>query len=131
MKREEVNLDQLKGKNPFKVPVGYMEGLTDQIMQRIPEKEEEQIRPVFFMDRVRPWLYMAAVFIGLGLFFKAIVGIDSTQTGKADSVLLVQNHLQNDISLNTEQNEEEDYLDYLEAQYVDILMDEEFKLTRY
>ena len=28
MKTEQNNLDRLKGKNPFTVPEGYMEGLT-------------------------------------------------------------------------------------------------------
>ena len=71
MKTEQNNLDRLKGKNPFTVPEGYMEGLTANIMSQLPEREpEEEVKKVSLMDRVRPWLYMAAVFAGLGLFFK-------------------------------------------------------------
>ena len=73
MKKEENNLDRLKGTNPFTVPEGYMEGLTERIMSQLPEKQEERAKRISLMDRVRPWLYMAAVFAGLGLFFKAIV----------------------------------------------------------
>mgnify|MGYP001092870525 CR=1 FL=1 len=32
MKTEQNNLDRLKGKNPFTVPEGYLEGLTANIM---------------------------------------------------------------------------------------------------
>ena len=73
MKTEQNNLDRLKGKNPFTVPEGYMEGLTANIMSQLPEREpEEEVKKVSLMDRVRPWLYMAAVFAGLGLFFKVL-----------------------------------------------------------
>ena len=70
MKTEQNNLDRLKGKNPFTVPEGYMEGLTANIMSQLPERELKRGEKVSLMDRVRPWLYMAAVFAGLGLFFK-------------------------------------------------------------
>ncbi len=66
MKKEENNLDRLKGTNPFTVPEGYMEGLTERIMSQLPEKQEERAKRISLMDRVRPWLYMAAVFAGLG-----------------------------------------------------------------
>ena len=59
MKKEENNLDRLKGTNPFTVPEGYMEGLTERIMSQLPEKPEERAKRLSLMDRVRPWLYMA------------------------------------------------------------------------
>ena len=61
MKKEENNLDRLKGTNPFTVPEGYMEGLTERIMSQLPEKPEERAKRISLMDRVRPWLYMATV----------------------------------------------------------------------
>ena len=130
MRKEEVNFDHLKDKNPFKVPEGYMEGLTDQIMNVLPEKQEDEVDPVFFMDRIRPWLYMVAVFVGLGLFFKAILGIDSSESKSAGRELLVLTENQNEFSVDLEQNENEEYLDYLEAQYVNYLMDEELHAFR-
>ena len=130
MRKEEVNFDYLKDKNPFKVPEGYMEGLTDQIMNVLPEKQEDEVDPVFFMDRIRPWLYMVAVFVGLGLFFKAILGIDSSESKSAGRELLVLTENQNEFSVDLEQNENEEYLDYLEAQYVNYLMDEELHAFR-
>lgn len=90
MKKEENNLDRLKGTNPFTVPEGYMEGLTERIMSQLPEKPEERAKRISLMDRVRPWLYMAAVFAGLGLFFKAIVGINGSDGSTASDSLLVR-----------------------------------------
>ena len=55
MKKEENNLDRLKGTNPFTVPEGYMEGLTERIMSQLPEKQEERAKRISLMDRVRPW----------------------------------------------------------------------------
>ena len=50
MKTEQNNLDRLKGKNPFTVPEGYMEGLTANIMSQLPEREpEEEVKKVSLM----------------------------------------------------------------------------------
>lgn len=88
MKTEQNNLGRLKGKNPFTVPKGYMEGLTANIMSQLPEREpEKEAKKVSLMDRVRPWLYMAAVFAGLGLFFKVLVGPED-KAAKTDSLLV-------------------------------------------
>ncbi len=71
MKEMNSNLDKFKGDNPFKTPQGYMDGLNDLIMSQLPGKESNNAIQITFAQRVRPWLYLAAVFVGLGLFFKA------------------------------------------------------------
>ena len=66
MKKEENNLDRLKGTNPFTVPEGYMEGLTERIMSQLPEKQEERAKRISLMDRVRPcctWLRYSLVLV--------------------------------------------------------------------
>lgn len=128
MKKEDNNLDRLKGTNPFTVPDGYMEGLTERIMSQLPEKREEKAKPVSLMDHVRPWLYLAAVFAGLGLFFKAIVGIGGFDGDAASDSLLVRTEIPA-TSLEAIEavgaEEDEEYLEYLEAQYARDLLDEE------
>lgn len=76
MKDMNSNLDKFKGDNPFKTPQGYMDGLNDLIMSQLPVKESKKAIQITFAQRVRPWLYLAAVFAGLGLFFKAVIGPD-------------------------------------------------------
>lgn len=123
MEKEQNNLDRFKGKNPFTVPDGYMEDLTANIMSRLPEKPQVEVKKISMMDRMRPWLYMAAVFAGLGLFFKAIVGIDGGQS-KTDTLLVRSNDASATISA-IQDAENEEYLEYLEAQYTDYLLAEE------
>ena len=69
MNKKENTLDRLKGKQPFRVPDGYMEGLTNRIMESLPEPPAMEAESVSLVERIRPWLYLAAVFAGLGLFF--------------------------------------------------------------
>lgn len=129
MEKESGNLERLKGKNPFLVPEGYMEGLTDQIMSRISEQTyEEEKKTVSLMDRIRPWLYMAAVFAGLGLFFKAIVGfLPEDGMNRVDSLLVNTAVPQEALDLIQDEmnDEDEEYLEYIEAQYADYLIAEE------
>lgn len=123
MEKEQNNLDRFKGKTPFTVPGGYMEDLTANIMSQLPEKLQVEAKKISMMDRVRPWLYMAAVFAGLGLFFKAIVGIDGGKSN-TDALLVQSNDTSATISA-MQATEDEEYLEYLEAQYTDYLLAEE------
>lgn len=121
MKAEQHNLDRFKGNNPFKVPEGYMEGLTTNIMSQLPDKSpNEGPKKVSLMDKVRPWIYMAAVFAGLGLFFKAIVGSEH-QASKTDS-LLVKNSVTVNNASAVPGTEDEEYLEYLEDRYAGYIL---------
>ena len=128
MKTEQNNLDRLKGKNPFTVPEGYMEGLTANIMSQLPERApEEEVKNVSLMDRGRPWLYMAAVFAGLGLFFKVLVGSED-KAAKTDS-LLVKTEVSPASVSALQAAEDEEYLEYLEEQYAGYILAEEIGET--
>lgn len=74
MSKKTIHLDEIGNKNPFKVPEGYFEGLTDQIMSQLPEKVQEETVVVSLWDRVKPWVYMAAMFGGIALMIKVFVG---------------------------------------------------------
>ncbi|MDD6765626.1 MAG: hypothetical protein PUF30_01440 [bacterium] len=125
MDKKTYNLDNLRGKQPFSVPKGYMDGLTDRIMNQIPEKRPQAEEPlvISWADRVRPWLYLAAVFAGLGIFFKTIVGI-MPQTENAEDSLLVQSErpLVSPDEIEAEQEEDLEYLEYIEMKYSDDLI---------
>ncbi len=122
MKANGNNLDQLKNRNPFSVPDGYFEGLTSRIMQELPEKEDVvQPKRISMMDRVRPWLYMAAIFAGLGLFFKGIVSIDTSVTAPKE-LLLVKSDFTPAALSGVQLTEDEEYLEYLEDRYTEYLV---------
>ena len=119
MKTEQNNLDRLKGKNPFTVPEGYMEGLTANIMSQLPEREPE--------EEVKKVSLMAAVFAGLGLFFKVLVGSED-KAAKTDS-LLVKTEVSPASVSALQAAEDEEYLEYLEEQYAGYILAEEIGET--
>ena len=127
MNKKENTLDRLKGKQPFRVPDDYMEGLTNRIMESLPEPPVMEAESVSLVERIRPWLYLAAVFAGLGLFFKAIIGIEGTQEDSSADSLLVRSELPS-ASLEAIESEaaqeEADYLEYIEERYADYLLKE-------
>ncbi len=101
-----------------------MEGLTERVMSRLPEKPQRmEAKKVTMTDRVRPWLYMAAVFAGMGLFFKAIVGIGGGKS--AADTLIVQSATVSETKAAIREAENEEYLEYIEAQFTDCLLSEE------
>jgi len=78
MINEEDFLNSKMGKrNPFTVPEGYFEQLTQQVMDKIPQAVTTEMKPVrkpakiAVMKRLRPWLYAAAC-ICVGVFIAAI-----------------------------------------------------------
>ncbi|MDR1161175.1 MAG: hypothetical protein LBK45_02440 [Tannerellaceae bacterium] len=112
MKKELDNWERLKGNKPFKTPEGYFEDFTSRMMSQLPEKKYEQPKKVTLMERVRPWLYMAAVFAGLGLFFKAIISLGDPS----------------DALVERQAEVNEDYLEYVESQYASYILAEEMDI---
>lgn len=128
MKKEISNLDRLKGKNPFSIPEGYMEGLTDHIMSRIPEQAPRKAaKQISLLDRIRPWLYMAAVFAGLGLFFKVIVGPEQKKEGS--DALLVNTEVPSGTLTAMQAVDDDEYLEFLEDRYASYILAEEIGET--
>lgn len=71
MKEEDKLLKKIGTENPFRVPEGYFEGFTSDLMSRLPEKEKTDVhREPTTWEKVRPWLYMAAMFIGAALIIR-------------------------------------------------------------
>ena len=127
MNKKENTLDRLKGKQPFRVPDGYMEGLTNRIMESLPEPPVMEAESVSLVERIRPWLYLAAVFAGMGLFFEAIIGVDSAREDTLSDTLLVRSEVPS-ASLEAIESEaaqeEADYLEYIEERYANYLLRE-------
>ncbi len=130
MEKKQTNLEQMKGQSPFRMPEGYMEGLTSQIMSQLPEKPKAEARQVSMTERMRPWLYLAAVFAGLGLFFDVIIGFNKSDEGgsRMDSLLVRTENVADVSAFSTSDalsEEDAEYLDYIESQYASYILDEE------
>ena len=80
MKKEETNLLNRCGKeNPFKVPEGYFENFAVQMMDQLPEKTPAVTPAVTLWTRIKPWIYMTAMFCGIMLMVQTFMGKEDTQ----------------------------------------------------
>ena len=61
--------------NPFSVPDHYFEDFSRNLMAKLPEKEPLPLpeEPTLW-QRVKPWIYMAAMFCGIMLSVRVFVG---------------------------------------------------------
>ena len=125
MKDMNSNLDKFKGDNPFKTPQGYMDGLNDLIMSQLPVKESKKARPITFARRVLPWLYLAAVFAGLGLFFKAVIGPDFIGKQNTSDSLYVQSSVSEGTMSALSSAEDKEYQEYIENKYANYVLEGE------
>ena len=89
MKEEDILLKKLGKEDSFKVPDGYFENLTSEVMNKLPEKEKVVFKeePVSTWTRLKPLLYMAAMFVGAALIIlvassdrKSVADIDVEAT---------------------------------------------------
>lgn len=65
--------------NPFTVPEGYFANFTKELMEKLPEKEIVEEPEITFWQRSKPWLYMAAMFVGMMFSIKLFVGNPSKE----------------------------------------------------
>lgn len=75
MDKENKILRKVGTNNPFRVPDRYFENFHRQLMECLPEKESAQPMPELTLwQRVKPWIYMTAMFCGIMLSAKMFVG---------------------------------------------------------
>lgn len=86
MKEEDSLLKKVGKENPFKVPERYFENLTSEVMNALPEKkpapETEHPTP---WTRMRPLLYMVAMFIGAFLIIRVGLWTRKADTNMAEA----------------------------------------------
>lgn len=85
MKEEQEIIRKCGKGTPFKVPEGYFEDFTRNLMAQLPEKgslEEEQPEPsITPWQRIKPLLYLAAMFIGMIVCVRVVLGEQTTIIG--------------------------------------------------
>ena len=112
MKEEDEILRKIGTGNPFRVPDGYFEKLTSEVMEHLPDKAPlpfEQKKPTRW-DRIKPWVYMAAMFAGAALIIRVASADRSVPTSVAEQTtaddaeteyinMAVENSMMDDYSL--------------------------------
>lgn len=110
-KLEEID----RKRNPFKVPDNYFARLNEEIMNHLPEKENVAPRTVPLWEKVKPWVYMAAMFVGLYITIQFL-----TRQPENGNVASRQSVVQNQEGYwSTVQVTEEEFYQYLEEQLVE------------
>ena len=69
-------------KTSFELPEGYFEQFHDRLMNNLPEPEAMRTAPaapVSLMTRVRPWLYMAALFVSTIFVVQGLMYVQETR----------------------------------------------------
>ena len=77
-------------RRPYKVPDGYFEQFHEQLMSSLPEVETETApaTKVTFMTRIKPWLYLAAMFAGIIFIMQGIAYIQQSQLANDEIIAL-------------------------------------------
>lgn len=75
MEEEKNILKKIGTKNPFKVPENYFENFTQELMSKLPEKDSYLLEPEpTLWQRIKPWIYMTAMFVGIMLSVRVFIG---------------------------------------------------------
>lgn len=87
MKEEDNILKKVGKENAFRAPDGYFENLASEVMSRLPEKEKPAFvkREPTKWERVKPWLYMTAMFAGAALIIRVA---SADRTPAADRIAM-------------------------------------------
>ena len=81
--KEDTNLKHKFGTdNHFTVPEDYFKNLVPNIMEQLPEQEVEETPHIRLWDRVKPWVYMAAMFCGLMFMIRGAVSYSGALSKK-------------------------------------------------
>lgn len=80
MGKEENILRKVGTNNPFRIPEHYFENFTQELMNKLPEKEPlpSLPEPTLWL-RIKPWIYMTAMFCGIMLSVRIFVGEPKTE----------------------------------------------------
>lgn len=90
------NISESQNHKPsgFQVPEGYFESFTERMMAQLPDKKEEEVYAPTLWQRIRPWAYMAAMFMGISLMVRLFTGLgsasDSVDLSSPDSTLSME-----------------------------------------
>ena len=116
METGDNKLDKLKSRQPFSVPEGYFEGFTDDFMTRLPEKhaEEEEAKKISFSERMKPLLYLAAMFVGAVILINIINYSKKDSSNGSNGISVVSS-----VGDATDSGDDAEFLEYIEDMYAD------------
>ena len=103
---------EIEKRNPFTVPEDYFSRLNEHIMNFLPEKEIIKPKKVSMWDKAKPWVYMAAMFMGIFFTIQLLTRNTTNQVATISSTQFTDDYW------STVQITEEEFYQYLEEQLV-------------
>lgn len=86
MKEEDKIIAKYGKKGPWRVPEGYFEAVYEQIEVNLPEyPEKPQMVQLSKWQRVKPYLYLAAMFMGIWLMMQVFHRVSGGDTLSLDN----------------------------------------------
>jgi len=121
MEKKRILLKDIEKVDPFKVPEGYFDNLTDEVISKLPENTVRKVSiKVNWWYRNRPWIYMAAMITGVILLIRIFAG-SPTQTQS-------KSYASGGLNL-TSLSDIDDFYNYYEDGLARIVYDDAFYLT--
>ncbi len=102
MDKDKIILSKTKINDGMKVPEGYFDNFATQMFSELPEHKEfvpEEV-PQTFWQRVRPYVYMAAMFLGIWCMLKMFTLITTTTPQTIESNPIMAEALNNESFVN-------------------------------
>lgn len=117
MKEEEKIIQKCGKKNPFEVPQGYFEGFTQQLMEKLPEQPTDTVGEqteytITPWQRIKPLLYLAAMFVGLTVCVRGIFPEQPNEEKASTESLSVSNEEEMDAVVEYAMLEMDNYTIY-------------------
>lgn len=126
MKTKFNNLKEVNKGNPFKVPDNYFAQFNEGIMNHLPEKEKPEKewvppRQVSLWEKAKPWVYLAAMLVGLYVTVNFLTrSHNENLTANQEVTAPITVDRPTDSYWSTVQITEEEFYQYLEEQLVDV-----------
>ena len=86
MEKKTPILDEIGRKHGMKVPENYFADFAGKMADSLPVREIQLPDQPPLWLRVKPWIYMAAMFAGIWLMMKMFTGIFSVEKGETPDV---------------------------------------------
>ncbi len=117
--KTKIRLEDINKTDPFKVPENYFEQFNEEIMKHLPAIKMPEFKPVPLREKVKPWIYLAAMFVGLFFaiqFLTKNAGNQSTYSPSTSGFEIQSTTIQPDKYWSTVEISEEEFYQYLEEQ---------------
>jgi len=117
MIKSGISLDAIKRTDPFIIPEGYFDNFVAEIISKLPERLDEKPKIISLWEKVKPWIYMAAIFAGVAL----IINFFAKESDKRQDIASI--YASEGLKLNSS-NDIDDYYRYYQDELTKIVYDD-------